>query len=134
MTDDALLHDELMMLPDYFSSINKEKKLGLKKITKISTVCQLLNAQQIGKTMFYEYRKLITLYLTVPVATATAKRSISVLNRIKTYLRCTMSQQRLNHVIIPHIHKDKLDLLDLKSVCSDFISKNENRKTFFGAV
>ncbi|CAF1269091.1 unnamed protein product, partial [Rotaria magnacalcarata] len=26
-----------------------------------------------------------------------------------------MSQQRLNHVIIPHIHKDKLDLLDLKS-------------------
>ena len=84
--------------------------------------------------MFYEYCKLITLYLTAPVTTATAERSFSVLNRIKTYLRCTMSQQRLNHVIIPHIHKDKLDLLDLKSVCSDFISKNENRKTFFGAV
>ena len=93
MTDDALLHDELMMLPDYFPSISKEKKLGLKKITKISTVCQLLNAQQIGKTMFYEYCKLITLYLTVPVTTATAERSFSVLNRIKTYLRCTMSQQ-----------------------------------------
>ena len=45
-----------------------------------------------------------------------------------------MSQQRLNHVIIPNIHKDKLDLLDLKSIYSDFISKNENRKTFFGAV
>jgi hypothetical protein len=41
-----------------------------------------------------------------------------------------LSQQRLNHVIIPHIHKDKLDLLDLKSVCSDFISKNENGKHF----
>ena len=57
MTDDASLHDELMMLPDYFSSINKEKKSGLKKITKTSTVCQLLNAQQIGKTMIYEYCK-----------------------------------------------------------------------------
>ncbi|CAF1103019.1 unnamed protein product [Rotaria magnacalcarata] len=45
-----------------------------------------------------------------------------------------MSQQRLNHVIIPHIHKDKFGLLDLKSVDSDFISKTENRKTFFGAV
>ncbi|CAF1384080.1 unnamed protein product [Rotaria magnacalcarata] len=137
LTDDInvdRLNLELMMLPDYFSSINKEKKLGLKKITKISTVCELLNAQQLGKTMFYEYCKLITLYLTVPVTTATAERSFSVLNRIKTYLRCTMSQQRLNHVIIPHIHKDKLDLLDLNSVCSDFISKNENRKTFFGAV
>ncbi|CAM4892343.1 unnamed protein product [Rotaria socialis] len=66
-----------------------------------------------------------TLYLTVPVTTATAERSLSVLNRIKAYLRCTMSQQHLNHVIIPHIHKDKFDLLDLKSVCSDFISKTE---------
>jgi hypothetical protein len=43
-----------------------------------------------------------------------------------------MTQQRLNHVIIPHIYKEKLDLLDLNSICSDFISKNQNRKTFFG--
>ena len=85
---------------------------------------------KIGKTMFYEYYKLITLYLTVPVTTATAERWFSVHNRVQTYLRCTMSQQRLNHVIIPHIHKDKLDLLDLKSVCSNFISKNENGKHF----
>ncbi|CAF1986455.1 unnamed protein product [Rotaria magnacalcarata] len=137
LTDDInvdRLNLELMMLPDYFSRINKEKKLGLKKITKISTVCELLNAQQLGKSMFYEYCKLITSYLTVPATTVTVERAFSVLNRIKAYLRCTMSQQRLNHAIIPHIHKDKLDLLDLKSVCADFISKNENRKTFFGTV
>jgi hypothetical protein len=66
------------------------------------------------------------------VTKATAEPSFSVMNRIKTYLRCTMSQRRLNHVIIPNIHKEKLDLLDLNSICSDFISKNENRKSFFG--
>ena len=82
--------------------------------------------------MFYEYNQLLLLYLTVPVTTATAERSFSVLNRIKTYLRCTMTQQRLNHVIIPHIHKERLHLLDLKTICSDFISKNQNRKGFFG--
>jgi hypothetical protein len=38
----------------------------------------------------------------------------------------------LNHVIIPHIHKEKLELLDLNRMCSEFISKNQNRKTFFG--
>jgi hypothetical protein len=72
--------------------------------------------------MFCEYSKLLSLYLTIPVTTATAERPFSVMNRIKTYLRCIMSQQRLNHVIIPHIHKEKLDLLDLNSICSDFIS------------
>ena len=33
--------------------------------------------------------------------------------------------------ILPSI-SEKLDLLDLNSVCSEFISKNQNRKTFFG--
>jgi hypothetical protein len=70
--------------------------------------------------------------LTIPITTATAERSFSALNRIKTYLRCTMTQQRLNYGIIPHIHKEKLDLLDLNKVCSEFISKNQTRKTFFG--
>jgi hypothetical protein len=93
---DRLQH-ELPMLPDYFSSVNKEKNLGIKKIT-----------------------------------TATAERCFSALNRIKTYLRCTMTQHRLNHVIIPHIHKEKLDQLNLNNICSDFISKNENRMAFFG--
>ncbi len=82
--------------------------------------------------MFHEYNQLLLLYLTIPVTTATAERSFSALNRIKTYLRCTMTQHRLNHVIIPHIHKEKLDQLDLNNICSDFISKNESRKAYFG--
>ncbi len=126
------LQHELPMLSDYFSSINREKKLGIKQITKISTICQFLNTYQIGKSMFHEYNQLLLLYLTIPVTTATAERSFSALNRIKTYLRCTMTQHRLNHVIIPHIHKEKLDQLDLNNICSDFISKNESRKAYFG--
>jgi hypothetical protein len=128
---DRLQH-ELPMLPDYFSSVNKEKNLGIKQITKISTICQLLNTYQIGKSMFHEYNQLLVLYLTIPITTATAERCFSALNRIKTYLRCTMTQHRLNHVIIPHIHKEKLDQLNLNNICSDFISKNENRMAFFG--
>jgi hypothetical protein len=54
-----------------------------KKITKISAICELLNIQPVGKTMFYEYSKLLSLYLTIPVTRATAKRSFSVMNRIK---------------------------------------------------
>ncbi|CAF1474490.1 unnamed protein product [Rotaria sordida] len=126
------LERELTMLPDYFSTVNKQKNLNLKRITKISTICELLNIEPVGKNLFCEYRKLLLLYLTIPTTTATAERSFSALNRIKTHLRCTMTQQRLNHVIIPHIHKEKLDLLDLNRICSEFISKNQNRKNLFG--
>jgi hypothetical protein len=49
--------------------------------------------------MFYEYSKLLSLYLTIPVTAASAERSFSV------------TIQRLNHIIIPHIHKEKLDLI-----------------------
>jgi hypothetical protein len=79
------LQHELPMLSDYFSSINKEKNLGIKQITKISTICQFLNTYQIGKSMFDEYNQFLLLYLTIPVTTATAERSFSALNRIKTF-------------------------------------------------
>ncbi|CAF2675289.1 unnamed protein product [Rotaria sp. Silwood2] len=126
------LERELTLLPDYFSTVNKQTNLNLKRITKISTICELLNTEPVGKNLFCEYRKLLLLYLTIPTTTAAAERSFSALNRIKTHLRCTMTQQRLNHVIIPHIHKEKSDLLDLNRICSEFISKNQNRKNFFG--
>lgn len=137
LTDDIdipRLQREINMIPDYFSVINLENNFGIKKITKIQTICDLLNVQSTGKSMFCEYTTLIRLYLTVPVTTATAERSFSAMNRVKTYLRSSMTQQRLNHVIIPHIHKERLDELDLNSICSTFISKNQSRKCFFGCI
>ena len=38
-----------------------------------------------------------------------------------------MTQQRFNHAIIPHYHREKLDLIDLSSICSDFIFENQNK-------
>jgi hypothetical protein len=32
-----------------------------------------------------------------------------------------------------HIYKEKLDSIDLNSIFSTFVSKNEQRKLFFGA-
>jgi hypothetical protein len=46
------LERELTMLPDYFSTVNKETNLNLKGITKISTICELLNTEPVGKTLF----------------------------------------------------------------------------------
>ena len=43
--------------------------------------------------------------LTVPVSVASAKRKFSKLKLIKSYLRSTMSQQRLNGLVLLSIEK-----------------------------
>lgn len=50
---------------------------------------------------FPNIRTALVLLLTLPVSTATAERSFSVLRRLKTYLRSTMRQDRLVAVTPP---------------------------------
>ena len=67
--------------------------------------------------LFTEVETLVRLLLVVPVSSSEAERSFSTLRRLKTWLRSTMTQKRQNHVAVCHIHQDKLDLLDRKSIC-----------------
>ena len=46
--------------------------------------------------------------LTIPVTVATAERSFSKLKLIKSYIRSTMSQERLNGLAILSIEKHML--------------------------
>ena len=43
-----------------------------------------------------------------------------------------MTQKRLNHVILLHIHKQRADYLHLISIARDFTEANSRRKAFFG--
>ena len=43
-----------------------------------------------------------------------------------------MGQERLNSVMILHVHQTETDDLDLKEVAKDFISLNEYRRSLFG--
>ena len=67
----------------------------------------------------------------MPVTTATAKRSFSTLSRLKTYLRSTMSQPKLNHIVLLHSHKERTDALDLVHIAKTFVSVNNRRQEFF---
>ena len=83
--------------------------------------------------MLQQVDRLLRIYLTVPMASATAERSFSALRRLKNYLRTTMTQKRLNHLIVMHIHKERTDQLDLSSIANEFVSFNERRKSYFGS-
>jgi len=120
------------MFADFCRTVIHEKQMEIVKITKISTIIGIMNEQAIGKTMFHQYNRLLHLYLTVPVTTATAERSFSVMNRMKKCYRSTMTQTRLNSAFLTHIYEEKMDSIDLNSICSTFASRNEQRKRFFG--
>ena len=40
------------------------------------------------------------------MTSATAEQSFSTLRRIKDHTQSTMTQERLNHVILMHVHKE----------------------------
>lgn len=67
----------------------------------------------------------------MPATNSTSERSFSGLRRVKTYLRSTMSQDRLNHLMILHVHKERTDGLDLKAVATEFIHGSEHRLRIF---
>ena len=62
-----------------------------------------------------------------------SERSFSAVRCIKTYLRSTMAQQRLNNLMILHVHKSHIDNLNLVVVANDFIDGSDHRKKFFGS-
>ena len=68
----------------------------------------------------------------MPATNATSERSFSALRRIKGYLRSTMSQQRLNHLMIMHVHKDHTDQLSLVDTANEFVRGHDHREHLFG--
>jgi len=132
--DIGKLDHQLSLLRDLVDEVRKLPEfIGLKKVTSIKSLAQIVQASPLGIALFSEVTKLIRIFLTLPTTTATAERSFSCLRRIKSYLRSTMTEKRLNNVMILHCHKDRTDNLDLKDIANKFINVNERRQLFFGS-
>ena len=73
------------------------------------------------------------LILVMPATNAESRRVFSGLKRVKTYLRSTMGQQILNHLML-YSQKDMVDELDLTAVAEEFVSSSEHRRRTFGKL
>ena len=113
------------------SYIVSHQALAIKKVTTISTICDVFNEQPSMKKLLSEIHTLLKIYLTIPVTTATAERCFSALKRIKTYLQNSMTQECLNNCMILHVHKDKTGSLNLTEVARE-VSDNDRMRHFFG--
>ena len=105
-----------------------------KAATTLSDVTDKIKELGPARRLYAEVSKLITLFLVVPATSATAERSFSCLRRLKTYLRSTMAQERLNHVMLLHVHQEETDMMDIKSVAREFVALNDSRRNVFGQI
>ena len=66
------------MLPDLISTYNQSNK-AITKVTSVRTIAEMLIVVANSKSFFWEICKLVRIYFTIPIFTATAERSFSML-------------------------------------------------------
>lgn len=72
------------------------------------------------RQLISEVATVMKLILVMASTNAISERSFSAMRRLKTYLRTTMKQERLNHLLLLHVHKDETSSLTVdncKRVC-----------------
>ena len=126
--DETLLRVQLTTFALHFQQVhgilNKISIFDLKKYFSSLSVDQAALLDQVVK--------LVQLILVMPATNATSERSFSALRRVKTYLRSTMLQERLNYLMLLHIHKERTDKLCIKTAINEFVEKTSNRDNIFG--
>ncbi|GKB16589.1 zinc finger MYM-type protein 1-like protein [Tanacetum coccineum] len=90
-------------------------------------VLNFLNQDDCYPNAIIAYRVLLTISVTV----ASAERSFSKLKLIKSYLRSSMSQERLNGLTLIAIENDILESVYYEDLINSFASKNARRITLF---
>ena len=82
--------------------------------------------------MFSEVIILLKILMDAPAINAVSERSASQLRRVKTWLRTTMSQEQLNHLMLLSTHKEKTDELNPIKFAHYFCEGNRDQFSSFG--
>ena len=128
---DDITEVELTTQPEILSArfakeIQSDKPYTLKMI--LSFLCDLSAGQRV---FFKQVCQVARLIIVMPATNAASEHSFSVMQRIKNYLRSTMIQPRLNHLMILNVYKEISDKMDLKDIANQFVQGNEHRLTIF---
>ena len=87
-----------------------------------------------NRHLFRQVQVLVRLMLLCPVTSCEAERGFSTLRRVKTWLRSTMGQVRMNSAVICTVHKRRLDSINPADIASRFASRNNQRSLAFGKM
>ncbi|XP_068671396.1 uncharacterized protein [Montipora foliosa] len=122
--DSFKLKGQLLLLPQTAESMGFDTSEF--DVNDLVTFLQSLDSSR--RKLLSEISTLGKLLLVLPATNAVSERSFSALKWVKTYLRSTTGDSRLNHLMMLHVHKDRTDALTLVDVANDFVGEKENRK------
>ena len=131
----SLYHDDLGSQQLQLHLQISQANFGLVDKTSV-TVCDIrdyiLSLSPYERDLRSEVVTVLKLIMVMPSINAVSEGSFSALKRLKTYLRSAMEQDRLNHLLLLHVHKDRTDSLSLTHVTEQFVSSYEHRLSVFG--
>ena len=105
--DKYRLEAQLPLLKPTANSMNYE----LQKFTVHDLIRFLQGLSHSRKIAMSEIIKAAKILLVMPATNASSERSFSALKRVKTYLRSSTTDHRLNHLLILHVHQEKVGIL-----------------------
>lgn len=111
------LKGELLLWHSYWKEIPKKDRP--------TTSVESISAARNGYYKFPNIQCLLHLLAVLPVTTCSAERAFSTLRRVKTYLRSTMGEERLNGLVLLHIHRN-IDV-EPQEVIEKFARKHQRR-------
>ena len=126
--NESLAKVQIPLLPVIASNLGYDKEKF--KVTDLIKLLQSFDQSQ--RTLLSEVVKIAKLLLVMPSTNAISERSFSALKRVKTYLRSTTTNLRLNNLMVLHIHTDSVDKMDLTQIGDEFIDKHQSRIDTFG--
>ena len=122
LKDDFDLHRLKTQLSLVKDMVANTGEIRVARVTNVRTISGVMNTSCIYKSMLNVVDKLLKLYYTFPITTATSERSFSSLCQLKTFLRTNMTECRLNNLFLLYVHKSVT--LNLTCIAKDFVSVN----------
>jgi hypothetical protein len=81
--------------------------------------------------MFFNAFIAYQILLTISVTVASTEKSFSKLKLVKSYLRSSMTQERLNGLVTIALESDVLEQIKYGDLIEDFTSRNTRRMLLF---
>lgn len=104
------------------------KKLLTKEPEQPATVMQFLSFLCPYKAAFDCLYRLLLIAVTLPVTSASCERSFSKMKLVKTYLRNSMTTERLNNIALLSIERTLAEGVDWDCFIDEFDNKHNNRR------
>ena len=113
---------------DLEHELHAVKRLVEKKDEKPATLVSFVSCLSRYKDAFPEVYRLGNIAISLPVSTAACERSFSELRHIKTWVRNSISHEKLRNVSMLAIEKERASALNNDTVLEIFAAAHKNRR------